>query len=783
MARRLPVPGRLAILALASAALVAGLVTGVRWSADDKALGVNATLRAGWFASRVDAHLLRFLAAFERFAAGAEADRDRFLDQIDVLLLAVQRLVREPDGAALMTDRRIAVLGLELEDRLAELEPELLAFEPGDEAAASRIRAGLARVREPSAELVNRAYRAFLEAAGAAERRAAEQSRLLTASLALAAAGGILLLVLLVGAVREARRARHREADAASRAREAEVSLRTLVDALPVAVTALDEHGRIRMLNRHASELAGVPEAAALGKRPQEAGLPAPLTAEPGAGSKDFVEMPLERPGRGRRVLLSTARTVRRDDGSLARTVHIALDLTERRMAEEQLRQLAEQDVLTGLANRARLHRALASALARPNGRAALLLLDLDGFKEVNDSLGHPTGDRLLVAVAGRLVGAAGPRALVARLGGDEFAVLQPDPPDEAAVRDLAAHLVASLDRPIVVPEARIRVGASVGVAIAPQHGRDADELMRHADIALYRAKGRARGSIVLFTPDLALAQARRHRIATRLEAALARGALDLHFQPIVRLADRAVVACEALLRWPGENEEDRPSPAELVTVAEESGLVAPLTEWVLLTACQRARDWQRAGRGRRVAVNLSMTPDLLDRLEDVVASVLTRTGLQPDLLELEVTEGVLIRNFEQATTLLGRLRRRGITIALDDFGTGYSSLAYLHRFPLDKLKIDRRFTDDLDRLPVAVPIVETIVRLGHALGLTIVAEGVERPSQLAILRELGCDQAQGYLLGRPQPAESLDGPAPLALRPRETSGVPVPATAAALPT
>ena len=746
---------RFALLALAGLCFAAALSSGLwRWR-EHRTFDLEATLLGGWFGSRTEAHLLRFAAILERFAARGEPDRESFREQIDVLLLAVQRLVREPDGARLLADPVVAGLAYEVERRLLELEPDLAELEPGDEAAYARVRARLDEVGRPLAELVARAYDRFLSAAAASGRLATTLRRELLTSLGLTGLSAVLLVALVVSTIREARSARRRADRAASVAREAEASLRTLVDALPVAVTAFDERGRVLLLNRHAAQLAGIAEPAALGRDPRAIGLPPALSAA-GPDERGFREVELDGPDGHRRHLLATARRVLREDGSLARTVHIALDVTERRDSEERFRYLAEHDPLTGLANRTRLTRALASLLARPESRVALHLLDLDGFKEVNDSLGHPAGDRLLVAVAGRLAGAASEEALIARLGGDEFAVLQPTPADAAAARRFAGRLADSLAQPVVTSDGRLRVGACIGIALAPEHGRSVEELLRHADIALYRAKASARGSIVLFSNELAAAQERRHRIATALESALHQRALTLHFQPILRLRDRRPVACEALLRWPEGRQPRGLSTGELVAVAEETGLVGPLTEWVLEAACRQARLWQEIGRGCPVAVNLSMTPGTLDRLETMVETALDRAGLPPEFLELEVTEGVLIRNFDQATALLGRLRERGIKIALDDFGTGYSALAYLQRFPLDKLKIDRRFVGELGNGPTGLAIVDAIVRLGHALDLEIVAEGVERPEQLELLASLGCDLAQGFPLGVPEPADRI---------------------------
>lgn len=746
---------RLGLVLLAALCFAAALLAQLGLLREHRTFDLEETLRSGWFASRTEAHLLRFASTLERFAARGEPDRESFHEQVDVLLLAVRRLVREPDGVRVMAEPVLADLALEVERRLFDLEPALLSLEPGDEAAYLAVRGRLDEIRRPLAELVARAYDRFLEAAAASGRFASTRARDLWIGLGLTGASGLLLAGLVVSAVGEARRARSRADRATSAAREAEESLRTLVDALPVAVTAFDERGRLLFVNRHAAELAGIGRDAAVAGASSAVGLPAALSADAGRDDRGFHEVDLDRPG-GRRHLLATTRRVLRDDGSLARTVHIALDVTERRAAEEQLRHLAEHDPLTGLANRTRFTRALAAALARAGSRVALHLLDLDGFKEVNDSLGHPAGDRLLLAVAGRLAGAAGKSVLIARLGGDEFALLQPDPGNAEDARRFAARLAESLAQPVVTSDGRLRVGASIGIALAPEHGRTVEELLRHADIALYRAKEEARGSVVLFSNELAAARARRHQLATALETALRQEALELRFQPVLRIEDLRVVGCEALLRWPACREPTGISAGELVAVAEETGLVAPLTEWVLNGACRRGRLWLESGRACPVAVNISMTPAVADRLESMVDNALASAGLPAHLLELEVTEGVLIRNFDQATALLGRMRERGIKVALDDFGTGYSALAYLQRFPLDKLKIDRRFVGELGNGPTSLAIVDAVVRLGHALDLEIVAEGVERDEQLELLRTVGCDLAQGFLLGVPETADRI---------------------------
>ena len=432
-------------------------------------------------------------------------------------------------------------------------------------------------------------------------------------------------------------------------------------------------------------------------------------------------------------------------------------DVTERRAAEARLEHYARHDPLTGLPNRMLLQERLSSALAglsRSDGHLALLHLDLDHFKEVNETLGHAVGDALLKAATGRLLGCMRNRDMVARLGGDEFAVLldgaaasQPK-----AVADVALRLIRTLSEPFIVEGHQIVIGASVGIALSAQGGGLADTLLKNADLALRRAKQEGKGCVHFFKPGMdAQVQARR-RMEIDLRRALDRHEFELHYQPVVEVHSRAITGFETLVRW-RHPERGMIPPAEFIPLAEEIGLIIPLGELVLRQACAQAAGWPAAVR---VAVNLSPAQFRAPRLVEAVAEALADAGLAPHRLELEITEGVLLQQTEATLATLRRLRALGLRIALDDFGTGYSSLSYLRSFPFDKVKIDRAFVRDLDRRHTDAAIVRAVTGLCDRLGIVTTAEGVETEQQLRLLAEKNCTEAQGFLFSPARSAAEI---------------------------
>jgi len=428
-------------------------------------------------------------------------------------------------------------------------------------------------------------------------------------------------------------------------------------------------------------------------------------------------------------------------------------DVTERHKAQARVAHMAQHDSLTDLPNRTLFREKMSEGLnqvAIAGGAMAVLCFDLDNFKTVNDRLGHAAGDRLLRWVAARLQENVGEHDTVARLGGDEFAVLQRGPQPQSAER-LARRMVEVIGHPPPLDNQSIHVGVSVGIAIAPDHGLDADELMKCADLALYQAKARGRGAYQLFEPEMEEEARRRHALEQDLRGALEAGEFHLVFQPQVRLDSSELTGFEALLRWKHPS-RGFVSPAEFIPIAEEDGLIVPIGEWVLRTACATAVSWPDL----TVAVNLSPVQFRSRGLVAMVTSALAEAGLPPQRLELEVTETALLDDSEATVEILHQLRALGVRVSLDDFGVGYSSLSYLRKFPFDRIKIDRSFVGTLGESPESVAIVRTIASLGSVLGVETTAEGVETEEQLDFVRECGCTAVQGYYVGRPCPASEV---------------------------
>ncbi len=431
-------------------------------------------------------------------------------------------------------------------------------------------------------------------------------------------------------------------------------------------------------------------------------------------------------------------------------------DVTARRAAEASAIALAMSDPLTGLCNRQLFEQRSAAMLAgaATTGAAhALLLIDLDRFKPVNDTLGHPVGDALLRLVAKRLRSVLRREDLVARLGGDEFALLVPLDPDESGAALLARRIVDVLSRPYLVDGHLVNIGASVGVTLAPRDGREHALLLRNADLALYHAKNRGRAAFSFFAVEMDAVASARRLLEIDLRKALALGQFELHYQPQVELEQDSVVGFEALLRW-RHPERGLVSPAEFVPLAEEIGLIVALGEWVLREATREATCWPD---DVSVAVNVSPHQfENADRLVDMVGNALTASGLPGRRLELEITESVLLRNEASVLAALHRIRALGVRVAMDDFGTGYSSLSQLHSFPFDKIKIDRSFVRELGNAAGQDAIIRAITGLGVSLGMSTIAEGVETLEQLARIRTEGCTSVQGYLFSRPVPAQQI---------------------------
>ena len=444
---------------------------------------------------------------------------------------------------------------------------------------------------------------------------------------------------------------------------------------------------------------------------------------------------------------------IRDQNGTITHYLAIQEDITLRKQYEEQLVQQANYDKLTGLPNRVLGAERLTKALQRSRRRgthAALLFIDLDGFKKINDSLGHATGDRLLQDAARRLTQNIRASDTVARWGGDEFLVVLPDLATPESAELIAQKLIEVCSSPYELDGYELTVTASIGITVCPIDGTDATELMRNADAAMYAAKERGRNTFQFFTRELNESAVERLGLESDLRRALANREFTLHFQPVVQLQTGAMVGAEALLRW-NHPEKGLVPPDKFIPIAEETGLIVPLGEWVLRTACRQVRLWHGAGHSDlTMAVNVSSRQIAAGGFVDLVADVIKETGIDPAQLELEITERMLMADAPSTNVVIGELNALGVGLSIDDFGTGYSALSYFQRFPFDVLKIDRAFIDTVAVDPETAALTKAIILMAQSLDLKVIAEGVEGPEQLDFLNQHGCDLAQGYHYSRP---------------------------------
>lgn len=541
-------------------------------------------------------------------------------------------------------------------------------------------------------------------------------------------------------------------------AQEAMSQLAAIVQWSEDAIVGISPSGSITSWNQGAEKLLGYPSSQAIGMDvatllPPGDALDVIACVSRGEARR-LPEASLMRSD-GLAVSVSlTVSPIRKASGQISGAAMIARDIQDRKRAQQELEHLAWHDPLTGLPNRLLLAECLEKAIARAQQSSRLvgvIYIDLDGFKFVNDTLGHEAGDTLLQQVAERLNTRVRPGDTLARMGGDEFMLVVPDMHAPEGAMSVAQRLVEVMHEPFQVSGHILYITASMGISVYPRDGADVSTLRRAADSAMYDAKHGGKDRIQFFAPEMSHAFIERLELESDLRGALDRGELTLEFQPIVRLSDQRKISYEALVRW-FHPSRGSVSPSRFIPVAEETGLIVQLGEWVLEAACRDCRAWQKQGRDLvRVAVNVSALEFARPNFVENVLAILGRTGLQGDLLDLELTETILMRDIEDSIAKMTRLRAHGIRISVDDFGTGYSSLGYLQKLPVDNLKIDRCFVADLGRNSAALSLISGMITLAHSVGKRVIVEGVETRPQLEILEKIGCDEVQGRLLGHPE--------------------------------
>jgi diguanylate cyclase (GGDEF)-like protein/PAS domain S-box-containing protein len=451
---------------------------------------------------------------------------------------------------------------------------------------------------------------------------------------------------------------------------------------------------------------------------------------------------------------------VRDDEGRIRNYIGSFIDISELKATQERIRHLAHHDTLTNLPNRFSLHEKLDQAIAfckRNHMQLALMLIDLDRFKTINDTLGHQAGDALLVQVAQRLSASVRESDIVARLGGDEFVVALPGIGSPADAAHLADKITREISAPYLINGQELRTSPSIGICVYPGDGTEIGDLLKNADVAMYHAKAKGRGNFQFFTEDMNIATTERMNIESDLRLAITRGEFLLHYQPQLDLRSGTIVGVEALIRWQHPT-RGLVSPADFIPIAEESGMITAIGDWVLAEACRQLKTWQTRGIAHiRMSINLS-TGQFLDKtLPARIHELLASNGLSADRLDLEVTESMSMASPDESISVMKTLSRSGLTLSIDDFGTGYSSLAYLKLLPIHTLKIDRSFVKDIESDPNDADICDVTVLLAHKLGLEVVAEGVETEAQLKFLLSIGCEKIQGYLISKPLPADQVE--------------------------
>jgi len=533
------------------------------------------------------------------------------------------------------------------------------------------------------------------------------------------------------------------ERSRATAIRESRTRLLQVIDTIPAVISAVDGEGRRVFINRCGADLlADQPVSERLALEAVDSSI-----LRGGMPVLGFEENITDRQG-GQRTLLTSKFPLRDDEGLVVNILTTSFDITDRKRAEQALFELAHHDALTGLPNRLFLNAQLATELAqaaRTGLGFALHFIDLDRFKSVNDGFGHDQGDELLKEVAGRLLKAVGTSGTVARLGGDEFAIIQTGVGDNGLARSMAERVIAAIREPVLIEHRKVRIGASIGVTLAPADAETVEQLLKCADLAMYRAKREGKDCVRFFRSEMQVSARISVLLEIDLRQAVEQGDLRMFYQPQVDVQSREVIGVEALLRWQRAG-HGLVTPSSFLSLAEDTGLIVSIDQWALQEACRQAAAWSDEGHPVRVAVNVSSKTFKAGSVRSLVMDALRSAGLPPTLLELELTESTLMEDHHAIRAELHALRALGVRVAIDDFGTGYSSLSYLQSLPVDRLKIDGSFVHRLGKSPSGAAIVTAVAGIGRSLGMDVLAEGVETLAQLQQVKAAGCHSVQGYL-------------------------------------
>ncbi len=544
--------------------------------------------------------------------------------------------------------------------------------------------------------------------------------------------------------------------------RDSRTRLVQVIDTIPAVISAVDDTGRRVFVNAFGNGLLPAAGLAMLGG----AGEHDRQVLETGRPAASYEEEVVDRQGQ-RRTFLTSKYPLLDDEGAVRNVLTTSFDISERKQAERQLHHLAHHDALTGLPNRLMVQKVIADELTRATQSGtgfALHFLDLDRFKSINDGFGHAHGDRLLMEIAARLRQETREEDTVARLGGDEFAIVQVDVQDRSAAHEFASRIINAISETLQIDNHQTSIGASIGITMAPMDAQTPEQLLKNADLAMYCAKREGRKRASFFSSEMQTVARNSVLLEIDLRASVERGDFVICYQPQVDVTTHRLIGAEALLRWrrPGHG---LVGPQSFLSLAEETGLMGPINRWVLNESCRQAAIWSRSQTPVRVGVNVASISFRTENIRDLVIDTLDRTGLDPSLLELEITESTLMENQREVADDLHALRRLGVRVAIDDFGTGYSSLAYLQHLPIDRLKIDRSFVRNLGTEEDEGAIVRAVVGIGRSMGMEVLAEGVERSDQLRCVLESGCQSVQGFLFSPALPATDFGAFLPLGMQ------------------